>query len=292
MNSLLANTRTFKRIPRLTLWHIRQSPIYLSTSFVADYHYLRRLFATKVDLSYRWHYILTGPPGTPYENGQYWGTLMFPPEYPFAPPAIRMHTPSGRFQPSTRLCLSISDFHPKSFNPAWEVSTILIGLLSFMTSEEMTTGSVSASEAERRVLAARSRWWNSTGGGSHVSATPGVTPTAKGINNVKAGDGGLKFRSEWPELDQENWRWMKDSRIDTNTGQLMPDPSATRCSPETSALRRRPNGSAPGLGAVMEGGHVAREAGQSWVRRNKIWLGFAILFGYALLTRLVKDVQG
>ncbi|PWY64739.1 hypothetical protein BO70DRAFT_375082 [Aspergillus heteromorphus CBS 117.55] len=217
---------------------------------------------------------------------------MFPPDYPFAPPAIRMHTPSGRFQPSTRLCLSISDFHPKSFNPAWEVSTILIGLLSFMTSEEMTTGSVSASEAERRVLAARSRWWNSTGGGSHISATPGVTPTAKGINNVKAGDGGLKFRTEWPEVDQENWRWMKDSRIDTNTGQLMSDPSlATKCSPETSALRRRPNGSAPGLGAVMEGGHVAREAGQSWVRRNKIWIGLAILFAYALLTRLVKDVQ-
>lgn len=219
---------------------------------------------------------------------------MFPPEYPFAPPAIRMHTPSGRFQPSSRLCLSISDFHPKSFNPAWEVSTILIGLLSFMTSEEMTTGSVSASEAERRVLAARSRWWNSTGGGSHISATPGVTPTARGINNVKAGDGGFKFRSEWPELDQENWKWMRENRIDTNTGQLIPDPnsSVTKCSPETSALRRRPNGSAPGLGAVMEGGQVAREAGQSWARRNKIWIGLALIFGYALLTRLINDVQG
>ncbi|KAI9933398.1 hypothetical protein AWENTII_002552 [Aspergillus wentii] len=241
-----------------------------------------------------WHYILTGPPGTPYENGQYWGTLVFPPEYPFAPPAIRMHTPSGRFQPSTRLCLSISDFHPKSFNPAWEVSTILIGLMSFMTSEEMTTGSVSASEAERRVLAARSRWWNSTGGGSHINATPGVTPTAKGINNVKAGDGGLKFRAEWPELDQENWKWMKDNRIDTNTGQIIPDPNAaaTKCSPETSALRRRPNGSAPGIGVVMEGGHVAREAGQSWALRNKIWIGIAIAFGYALLMRVVNDVQG
>ncbi|KAE8148836.1 cytochrome c/c1 heme lyase-domain-containing protein [Aspergillus avenaceus] len=239
-----------------------------------------------------WHYILTGPPGTPYENGQYWGTLIFPPEYPFAPPAIRMHTPSGRFQPSARLCLSISDFHPKSFNPAWEVSTILIGLLSFMTSEEMTTGSVSASEAERRVLAARSRWWNSTGGGSHVNFIPGVTPSAKGINNVKAGDGGLKFRSEWPELDEENWKWMKDNRIDTNTGQLIPDPDAatTSCSPETSALRRRPNGSAPAFGAVMEGGHVAREAGQSWVRRNKLWVGLGILFGYAFLTRLPTPV--
>ena len=26
-----------------------------------------------------WHYILTGPPSTPYEGGQYWGTLIFPP---------------------------------------------------------------------------------------------------------------------------------------------------------------------------------------------------------------------
>lgn len=205
-----------------------------------------------------------------------------------------MHTPSGRFQPSTRLCLSISDFHPKSFNPAWEVSTILIGLLSFMTSEEMTTGSVSASEPERRVLAARSRWWNSTGGGSHVNATPGVTPTAKGINNVKAGDGGLKFRTEWPELDQENWKWMKDNRIDSTTGQLIPDPNATanKCSPETTALRRRAYGTSNRIGNVMEGGHVAREAGQTWVQRNKIWIGLAVIFGYALLTRLVNDVQG
>ena len=108
---------------------------------------------------------------------------MFPPNYPFAPPAIRMHTPSGRFQPSQRLCLSISDFHPRSFNPAWEVSTILIGLLSFMTSDEMTTGSVSASEAERKYHAARSRWWNSTGGGSQGKGGQ------KG--NIKAGDGGL-----------------------------------------------------------------------------------------------------
>lgn len=204
-----------------------------------------------------------------------------------------MHTPSGRFQPSTRLCLSMSDFHPKSFNPAWEVSTIIIGLLSFMTSEEMTTGSISASEAERRVLAARSRWWNSTGGGSHVSSTPGVTRTSKGINNVRAGDGGVKFRTEWLELDEENWKWMKDNRIDTNTGQILPDPNAPpKCSPETSALRRRPNGSGSGLGTVTDGGQVAQGTGQGWASRHSLWIGFAVIFGYALLSRLVSDVQG
>lgn len=163
-----------------------------------------------------------------------------------------------------------------------------------MTSEEMTTGSISATEAERRVFAARSRWWNSTGGGSHSNVAAGVTPTTKGINNVKVGDGGLKFRTEWPELDQENWKWMKDNRIDTATGQLLPDPNsaASRCSPETSALRRRPNGSGPGIGSVMDGGHVAREAGQSWIGRNKLWVCVALLFGYAFLTRLINDVQG
>jgi len=148
-----------------------------------------------------WHYLLTGPPDTPYTDGQYWGTLHFPPEYPFKPPAIRMITPSGRFQPATRLCLSISDFHPKSFNPAWEVSTILIGLLSFMTSEEMTTGSVRASDAERRIFAQRSSWWNSTGGGSirpedlpsDPNANPNNLPVTKAtrggpgsINDIRA----------------------------------------------------------------------------------------------------------
>ncbi|CAK7267735.1 Ubiquitin-conjugating enzyme E2 6 [Sporothrix epigloea] len=159
-----------------------------------------------------WHYIITGPEDTPYHGGQYWGTLMFPTNYPFAPPAIRMHTPSGRFKPSTRLCLSISDFHPRSFNPAWEVSTILIGLLSFMTSEEITTGSIRATDADRRFFASHSRWWNSTGGGSHGKANAERA-------QISIGDGGANFRSEWPELDAENWAWMKQHGVDTATGQ-------------------------------------------------------------------------
>ena len=87
---------------------------------------------------------------------------------------------------------------------------------------------------------------------------------------------------------------MKSNHIDENTGQILPDPnaSATKCSPETSALRRRPNGSAPGLGSVMEGGHVAREAGHSWTYRHTVWIGLAVMFGYALFSRLLNDVQG
>ncbi|KAI9732597.1 MAG: Ubiquitin-conjugating enzyme E2 6 [Cirrosporium novae-zelandiae] len=237
-----------------------------------------------------WHYILTGPPDTPYDGGQYWGTLQFPPSYPFAPPAIRMHTPSGRFQPSTRLCLSISDFHPKSFNPAWEVSTILIGLLSFMTSEEMTTGSVHASEAERKILAARSRWWNSTGGGSSENKKPGVNASIRGIGAVKAGDGGLKFRTEWAELDEENWKWMRDRRIDFATGERIPQQAQGACSPEGTALRKRANGSALGS-AMVEGGQAARDVGQSWMSRHKWVTAGLVLFMYVLLTRIISAIH-
>ncbi|KAH8918669.1 UBC-like protein [Atractiella rhizophila] len=106
-----------------------------------------------------WHYLLRGPPSA-YEGGEYYGILIFPPEYPFKPPGIKMFTPSGRFACDKKICTSMSDYHPGTWNPAWSVATILTGLLSFMLSEEMTTGSVKTSDADRRILAARSHAWN------------------------------------------------------------------------------------------------------------------------------------
>ncbi|KAI5794346.1 putative ubiquitin-conjugating enzyme Ubc6 [Peziza echinospora] len=285
-----------------------------------------------------WHYLLTGPPSTPYHNGQYWGTLIFPPEYPFKPPAIRMMTPSGRFQTNTRLCLSISDFHPKSFNPAWEVSTILIGLLSFMTSDEMTTGSVSVGETERKVLAARSRWWNSTGGGTCTDrgyrdlnddgpgwkSDVGTRTTRRqpgGSNVVRTGDGGERFRQEFPEVDEENWRWMKDRRVNVQTGIAPPpqaEPSSSSSHQQSSSLL--PGGTATGAGGslstayrrgVQDGqnrragqqhGNVAGAAassttgtagavvkgGESWIRRHKFLCCIVIFCAYVLLARLYE----
>ena len=237
-----------------------------------------------------WHYIITGPPSTPYENGQYWGTLVFPSDYPFKPPAIRMHTPSGRFRCSERLCLSISDFHPKSFNPAWSVSTILLGVMSFMTSEEMTTGSVSASDAERRILAARTRWWNSTGGGSTkrtIAGQQAQSSNSRGFGAIKAGDGGKRFREQWPEVDEENWKSMEEQKIDPQTGRSLV-PQQPSCSPETAALRRRAGGSTA-LGAVVDGGREVGAAGQGFIRRNAWFIAIAVLFAYVLMARLLSE---
>lgn len=193
---------------------------------------------------------------------------MFPPDYPFAPPAIRMHTPSGRFQPSTRLCLSISDFHPRSFNPAWEVSTILIGLLSFMTSEEMTTGSVSATPAERKFHAARSRWWNSTGGGTYTGGADGNgSGNSKAKVQVKAGDGGVKFRTEWPDQDKANWAWMKEQHVDVATGQITAPPPppaaqpAAASSSSSSSLTSTGNSSKSIPGGGSQGASCGKQLG-------------------------------
>ena len=104
-----------------------------------------------------WHFVLHAlPEDTPYNKGCYHGKVIFPAQYPHAPPAILMMTPSGRLETGKRLCLSMIDFHPESWNPAWSVETILVGLLSFFISDEKGYGSVRSSEEQRKLLAEKS----------------------------------------------------------------------------------------------------------------------------------------
>ncbi|XP_055343662.1 ubiquitin-conjugating enzyme E2 J2-like [Paramacrobiotus metropolitanus] len=107
-----------------------------------------------------WYYVLRGPEQTPYDGGYYLGRLIFPSEYPFKPPAIFILTPNGRFAANKRLCLSISDYHPEKWNPAWNAGTILHGLLSFMTGKGSTVGAINSTDEDKRNLARSSISWN------------------------------------------------------------------------------------------------------------------------------------
>ncbi|KAJ4958155.1 hypothetical protein NE237_025266 [Protea cynaroides] len=107
-----------------------------------------------------WHYVLEGSEGTPFAGGYYHGKIKFPPEYPFKPPSISMTTPNGRFITQKKICLSMSDFHPETWNPLWAVSSILTGLLSFMMDNSPTTGSVSTTATEKQRLAKSSLAFN------------------------------------------------------------------------------------------------------------------------------------
>lgn len=107
-----------------------------------------------------WHYVVEGSEGTPYHGGFYHGKLIFPKEYPMKPPSVMMLTPSGRFKTNRRLCLSMSDFHPESWNPMWSVSTILTGMYSFMIETAPTLGSIETSDATKRQMAKQSLEYN------------------------------------------------------------------------------------------------------------------------------------
>lgn len=107
-----------------------------------------------------WHYVLEGAKATAYEGGWYHGVVTFPSEYPMKPPSITMTTPNGRFKTCTKLCLSMSDFHPENWNPMWSVGTILMGLLSFMVQDSPTYGSIETSDAFKRKAASESLQYN------------------------------------------------------------------------------------------------------------------------------------
>lgn len=107
----------------------------------------------------RWDFLFHSLPGdTPYAGGVYHGYLVFPPDYPLAPPKAFMCTPSGRLETGRSICLSATAFHPEQWNPAWTAQTLLVGILSFFLSEEAAVGTVwSPDDTQRRRLAALSR---------------------------------------------------------------------------------------------------------------------------------------
>jgi len=106
-----------------------------------------------------WYYLIKST-NEPYLDGEYLGKIEFPEDYPMKPPAIKMITPNGRFKTDTKLCLSISSYHPETWNPSWSVGSVLIGLYSFMNTDNSTLGSIENSYEERQQLALKSRQFN------------------------------------------------------------------------------------------------------------------------------------
>ena len=107
-----------------------------------------------------WYILLEGPPSSPYEGGWFVMRIKFKPAYPFEAPAVMMLTPNGRFAPNQSVCMSMTEWHQESWNPAWSATAITSGFLSFMTANEHTSGSVRTNDEEKRSLAEKSLEWN------------------------------------------------------------------------------------------------------------------------------------
>ena len=43
-----------------------------------------------------------------------------------------MLTPNGRFETNTKICLSISSYHPEHWQPSWSMRTALTALIAFL----------------------------------------------------------------------------------------------------------------------------------------------------------------
>lgn len=108
-----------------------------------------------------WHFVLFGD-GDVYEGGQYYGQIIFPPEYPNSAPDMKMLTPSGRFMVDKRLCMTMTSYHQERWNPLWSVSSLLLGLQSFFYEESPNSiGGLRSSDEARKQFAQESVSFNS-----------------------------------------------------------------------------------------------------------------------------------
>ena len=103
-----------------------------------------------------WHFAVYGL-DDPYKGGVYHGVVLLPDSYPKAPPGIKVFTPSGRFMPNYKLWMSISDWHPESWNPSWQIYQVILGLISVMSEDvEFGVGMIMESKETRHKLAEES----------------------------------------------------------------------------------------------------------------------------------------
>ncbi|KAK9281923.1 hypothetical protein L1049_004831 [Liquidambar formosana] len=110
------------------------------------------------DNIFEWQFAVRGPSDTEFEGGIYHGRIQLPADYPFKPPSFMLLTPTGRFETQTKICLSISNYHPEHWQPSWSVRTALVALIAFMpTDPGGALGSLDFTKEERRTLAIKSR---------------------------------------------------------------------------------------------------------------------------------------
>ncbi|KAI7898780.1 ubiquitin-conjugating enzyme/RWD-like protein [Cokeromyces recurvatus] len=109
---------------------------------------------------FEWHFTVRGPKDTEFEEGRYHGRILLPTEYPFKPPEIIFLTANGRFQLHTKICLSITGFHPEYWQPAWGIRTVLLAIIGFFPTESRgAIGGLDYPKEERQRLAKLSVGW-------------------------------------------------------------------------------------------------------------------------------------
>ncbi|KAI9275572.1 ubiquitin-conjugating enzyme/RWD-like protein [Phascolomyces articulosus] len=112
------------------------------------------------DNLFEWHFTVRGPGDTEFEEGRYHGRILLPAEYPFKPPELIFLTPNGRFELNTKVCLSITGYHPEYWQPAWGIRTVILAVMGFFPTEARgAIGGLDYTKEERRKFAKKSNTW-------------------------------------------------------------------------------------------------------------------------------------
>ena len=106
-----------------------------------------------------WHFSFTGISGSPYSEGIYHGRIMLHPEYPRKAPSICMLTPTGRWEVGKDICLSATAHHQETWNPSWNLRTLVMALRGYMVCKPGEIGSISTTADRQRTLALQSVHW-------------------------------------------------------------------------------------------------------------------------------------
>ncbi|XP_055356742.1 uncharacterized protein LOC129601857 [Paramacrobiotus metropolitanus] len=203
------------------------------------------------DNLFEWHFTIRGPSDTSFENGLYHGRIILPPDYPMKPPNIIILTPNGRFETNTKICLSISGYHPETWQPSWSIRTALKALIGFMpTPGNGAIGSLDLPDSHRRQLAIASRNWkcpecqtancdllvSCSTSGNTSTPTPTPTDTVDGFNPFSVlaprADTSASAESLTPSITSEPVK---------ASGDIVDDPSfAPLARPRASSLQSRP----------------------------------------------------
>jgi len=107
----------------------------------------------------RWHFSISGPPNSVYENGVYHGLILLPKNYPLTPPRVQMLTPNGRFLTNVDICLSASNYHPETWTPQWTILSLVNALRLHMLTLANEIGGMASSDERKRLYAKESRVW-------------------------------------------------------------------------------------------------------------------------------------
>ena len=164
------------------------------------------------------YFLLKGDSDSVYNKGYYMGKIVLPSNYPTEPGDFYMLTPSGRFTINTKICLTNSAYHKDTWSPTWNISNMVIGMVSvFLSDSTSGISHIKESKQDRKLKAVNSVKFN------HLNHPALWLKFNQFVNS----DGSVKTDAEVNEFIKNNTKKNKKTKKvkeDVNKEKSTPEP--------------------------------------------------------------------